>query len=293
VASVPTEPVATDGGGDAPRGTTKGIDISNHQASVDWQSAKSDGVKVAYLKASEGKDFEDDTYESKRDGAAKAGVVTGAYDFARPGSSTSDVREDARREAEHFLAASNVKQGDLAPVLDLEDAGSLTPDELALWTETWVDTVAQKTGARPMIYTSPGFWDAHVNDDGSIAEKTDLWVAHWGVDSPDVPGKWDTWSVWQKSSAGGVKGLDGSVDVNEFRDPSQIIVGGSGRTTQVPEQRQPQQVAPPAPKPAPTPKPEPMPVTQQAPAPPPPPVQQVAQTYSSYAQPAGCCSCCG
>jgi GH25 family lysozyme M1 (1,4-beta-N-acetylmuramidase) len=305
----------------------RGIDVSNHQPNIDWERVHDQGdVDVAYLKATEGKDFVDAYYDDHRREANAAGVTVGAYDFARPGSKSSDPRTDARLEAEHFLRVADVRPGDLAPVLDLEDDGGLTPEQLSVWTETWIDAVSEATGTKPVVYTSPGFWETEVGADSDIARKADLWVAHWGVDSPDVPGSFQGWQVWQQTSDGTVPGIDGRVDVNTFKDPSQITVAGGTpeqrteqrpeqRTEQRPEQRTEQRprpvsqitpddpeacsepTAPPAPAPAAAPVQQtvvqqaPAPVAQQAPPADPTVVPQ--DPSQAYAATASCCCCCG
>jgi len=47
--------------------------------------------------------------------------------------------------------------GNLAPVLDLENAGTLNPTQLSLWTRTWLDRATALTGRTPIIYTNGEF----------------------------------------------------------------------------------------------------------------------------------------
>jgi GH25 family lysozyme M1 (1,4-beta-N-acetylmuramidase) len=63
-----------------------------------------------------------------------------------------------------------------------------------------------------MIYTSPGFWSPL----GYGASQTTLWVAHWGVTHPLVPGSWSDYTFWQYSDSGSVAGISGAVDLDEF-----------------------------------------------------------------------------
>jgi GH25 family lysozyme M1 (1,4-beta-N-acetylmuramidase) len=206
----------------AGKSEVQAIDISGWQKNVDWQKVKGAGIDVAYLKASEGTSFQDKTYADKRAGAAKVGIVTGAYDYAKP-STAGGVENSAKAEAEHFLKTANVQKGDLAPALDLEDAGGLSKADLTKWVNTWADTVKAATGVQPVLYTSPSFWKSHVDDQGA-ADKYRLWIAHWGVNSPDVPGQFHGWSGWQYTSDGSVDGIDGRVDRDKVKDVSSLIV---------------------------------------------------------------------
>ncbi len=200
------------------------IDVSNHQGDIDWTKVRESGIRAAFLKASEGKDFVDATYADNRAEANAAGIPIGAYNYARPVSQTSDIEEDARLEAQHFLDTAQVASSDLRPVLDLEEAGPLNGDQMARWTRTWLDTVYEKTGVRPLIYTSPSFWNEKVNDTLGIADDYPLWIAHWGVDAPSVPGAFGDWEVWQRSSKGTVPGISGNVDEDTVKDPGSLVI---------------------------------------------------------------------
>jgi lysozyme len=204
----------------------KGIDISHWQGQIDWGKVRAADVRVAYIKASEGKDYVDPTYARNRTDSAAAGVVTGAYDFARPGSrNPGDVVADAKAEAEHFLATANIKPGDLAPVLDLEDAGSLNPDQLSQWATTWSDTVQAATGVKPLLYTSPSFFEDKIGNKDAVADKFRLWLAHWNTDTPRVPSQWQAWQGWQ-TGIGKVDGIAGDVDLDRFRNPAELVIPG-------------------------------------------------------------------
>lgn len=205
-----------------PHGAVQGIDVSNHQGSIDWEAVRKDGVRVAYLKATEHTGFTDAYYAANRSEANDAGVVVGAYHFARPDREGGSVEADARAEAKHFLSVAKPRSGDLVPALDLE-ATELTPSETTRWTETWLETVAHATGRNPIIYTSPSFWENQVADSGRIAERYPLWVAHWGVSSPDTPGAWDSWKGWQYTSDGSVDGIAGRVDRNKVQARSLVL----------------------------------------------------------------------
>jgi len=209
-----------------PGGAIKAMDISNHQGKVDWAAIKGDGIQTAYLKSSEGKHFVDGTYAGNRAGAAAQGIPTGAYDFARPGNVIpGDVVADAKAEAEHFLSTAGITKDDLAPALDLENAGSLNQAQLAQWVKTWGETVKDATGSTPALYVSPSFWNAKVGANADAAKGYKLWVADWGVSNPSVLTGWHSWAGWQTSSHGAVAGITGRVDIDVVQNPSALLVG--------------------------------------------------------------------
>ena len=66
-----------------------------------------------------------------------------------------------------------------------------------------------------MIYTSPTFWRDAMADTTEFANHP-LWLAHYGTDTPDVPGGWKFATIHQYSSEGQVPGINGPVDKNTF-----------------------------------------------------------------------------
>jgi len=223
----------------------RGVDVSNHQDRIDWERVRADGVAFAYVKASEGMTFADPKYTAHVGGAHAARIRTGAYHFARPDTNSSDVRRDARAEADFFLALARPRSGDLLPALDLETAG-LPPDSMVAWARAWLDRVRRAIGARPILYTYPSFWDALGGT--SAFRLHPLWIANYEVSEPHLPGAWRRYAIWQYTASGTVDGIPGRVDLNRLGDGVRLtdITYRPGR-----RQARPQQNLPgPVPKPA-------------------------------------------
>ena len=55
--------------------------------------------------------------------------------------------------------------------------------------QTWLDRVRTTLGAKPIIYTSPNFWETAMGDTTQFADEGYrlLWIAHWDVPEPSVP----------------------------------------------------------------------------------------------------------
>ncbi len=227
-----------------------GIDVSRyqHNPSIDWGAVDRDGVGFAFIKATEGVGYTNAYYSADAKASAAAGIYRGAYHFARPDTRTGDAAAEARYFA--GVVGSQRVAGTLPPVLDLEASGGLSVSALTAWTTTWLTTVEQLTGRTPIIYVSPSFWEHYLGNSRAFA-RYPLWIAHYGVSAPRVPGGWPTWTFWQGTSTGRVSGIVGNVDLNAFQ----------GTNTQL---RALALVAPtpaPAPTPTPTPTPSPPPVT--------------------------------
>ncbi len=169
------------------------------------------------IKASESTDYVDPMYATNRAAAQAAGMWTGAYHFARP----STAAGDAVAEADHFAATVKLGAGDLIPALDIEVTGGLTPSALTAWVTAWLQETTTRLGVKPMVYTSPAFWQKYLADTRSIADLgyKVLWVAHWGVSQPTVPAQnWGGhgWTFWQYDDCGTVPGISGCVDLDRY-----------------------------------------------------------------------------
>ena len=197
---------------------TEGIDVSHWQNTIDWTQVAAAGKRFAFMKASEGTTLADPTYATNRSQAKAVGLYVGAYHFARPDRTPGD----AVAEADYFLAMSQLEAGDLVPVLDLEDAGGLSPAELQEWVKGYLGRIYERTGAHAMIYASPTFWKNAMGDTTWFATNGYgmVWVAHWtSGPAPTVPAQnWGGtgWTFWQYTSSGSVPGISGRVDLDRF-----------------------------------------------------------------------------
>jgi lysozyme len=196
-----------------------GVDVASHQhpfdMGIDWWQVRAAGVSFAFVKADEGPVsagryvnpwFHRDTSEARA-----AGLLTGAYHYARPRWPLSSAESDARA----FVRTVGPTLGGaaLSPALDLEETGGLGPSALADWAGRWVRTVEALTGYRPMVYTGLFFWADQVASTPELSEYP-LWFARYG-DAPGLlPGGWWTWSFWQFTKQGRVPGIIGDVDLN-------------------------------------------------------------------------------
>ena len=204
-----------------PAGALPGIDVSNHQGAIDWSLVAASGTRFAFAKATEGRTFIDPMYAANEAGSALSGVAFGAYHFARPDGTAND----AVIEADHFVDVAQPEPGHLIPVVDIERTGDLSQAQLTQWILDWLGRVTERIGVRPMVYTSPHGWETRTGDTTAVADAgyAMLWVAHWGVASPTVPGgNWggNGWTFWQYGNCGAIPGIDGCVDVDWYETGS-------------------------------------------------------------------------
>jgi lysozyme len=200
-----------------------GIDVSHHQERINWPMVHGKGYSFAYIKSTQGEDWQDPDYEKNLNGAKHAHMGVGCYHFATPGSwpygRPYNLAADAKLEALDFVYRSErcLKPGNLRPALDLEDDGSgnikkLSPQELADWVTVWMSIVEKRIGAKPILYGFRYPLKAG-NADKKILEY-DLWLADY-TDPPNSE-PWAKPLLWQYSRKGRVKGISGDIDLDRF-----------------------------------------------------------------------------
>jgi GH25 family lysozyme M1 (1,4-beta-N-acetylmuramidase) len=203
-------------------GRAKGLDVSNWNGTIRWGRVASAGYRFAFGKATEGTTYVDAAFTRNRNGSEAAGLVFGAYHFARPGgTSVAAATAGAIAQADHFLAIASPQPGELPPVLDLETTGKLPARRLLAWTLAWLAEIDARTGVAPFVYTSPLFWSKRVgNSIAAAAAGTPLWIAHWTAAShPSVPAKnWNGtgWTFWQWTDCVAVRGIRHCADADRL-----------------------------------------------------------------------------
>jgi GH25 family lysozyme M1 (1,4-beta-N-acetylmuramidase) len=191
----------------------KGLDVSNWNGRIAWAKVYGAGYRFAFGKATEGTSYTDATYTTNRNGSETAGLVYGAYHFARPtGATLAGATASAIAQANHFLAVAGPQPGELPPVLDLETTGNLGRVRLLAWTLAWLGQVYARTGVQPFLYSSPNFWKANLgNSTAAAAAGTELWIAHWTSSiNPLVPAQnWNGtgWTFWQWTNCASIPGV--------------------------------------------------------------------------------------
>lgn len=202
-----------------------GIDVSHWQGTINWSKVKAAGMQFAFMKATESTTYTDTQLATNWAGVQAAGLYRGAYHFARPKVGTAPA------QAKYFVSKVGSFQGagTLPPVLDLEASGGLGVTALRSWTATWLETVEQLTGRTPIIYVSPAFWEHYLGNSTAFT-RYPLWIAHYGVTTPRVPGGWPTWTFWQRTSSGTVSGISGNVDMNRFNGTTAQLAALSNTT---------------------------------------------------------------
>ncbi|MFE5774874.1 MULTISPECIES: GH25 family lysozyme [Brachybacterium] len=180
-----------------------GQDVSTYQGSVDWKAQMSKGSRYAFIKATEGNTWHSSTFSQQYSSATKAGIIRGAYHFARPDSGGPEKQVDA------FLNGGGGWSADgrtLPGMLDLESVSGvpanfgLSQKEMQTWISGFISAYRSAVGRRPMIYTNANWWDKYVGD--FAPAHTPMQIAYYSSKKPtNLPGRWWDWDMWQFSDS--------------------------------------------------------------------------------------------
>ena len=243
-------------------GRIHGSDISRWQhpndQPIDFKMMFDAGMRFVLIKASDAQEKADiETMKwlvGDRNAAQAAGLYTGMYHFAYLPNSTDEayVIRDAKAQAQKVIwrlaSLGGYNERDLPLALDLENncvkknssgacIKTLPRSLVTLWAETWLQTVEEKTGRKPFLYSYSQFLES-ATARSEILRQYPLWLAHYTINPADPiaqPGQktigcyvhsWSTancssqWQIWQYSSCGIAKkyGVPSArLDLNVFR----------------------------------------------------------------------------
>jgi GH25 family lysozyme M1 (1,4-beta-N-acetylmuramidase) len=185
-----------------------GHDVSGHQGPVDWPGAAGAGAKFVYIKATEGTGFVNPQFAQQYNGSYNAGLIRGAYHFARPDIS------DGASQARYFLAHGGGWSADgktLPGALDAEynpygeTCYGKDTAGMAAWIHDFSDTYRTATGRFPTIYTSTSWWKRCTANNGGFGGNP-LWIARYNTVIGELPSGWSVHTIWQFADRGTLPG---------------------------------------------------------------------------------------
>ena len=192
----------------------KGIDVSKHQGTIDWNLVAQDGVEFAFIRVGyrgygTGKLMEDEFFEENIKGALSAGIKTGVYFYSQ-----AVTEEELLEEAAFVLEKIAPYKIECPVVFDVERVSgaegrmdALSVEERTSLALLFCQTIEQ-AGYKPMIY--------HNTEMGVMLLRLEVLEAY---------GKWFAaysdkfyypyeYKIWQYSQSGTVQGIQGNVDLN-------------------------------------------------------------------------------
>lgn len=186
-----------------------GIDISHYQGEIDWEQLREAmiercPVRFIVIKATEGSNQLDNSFNDNFYQARENGFIRGAYHFW-------STKTSARSQADYFLKQVHLEDGDLPPVLDIEKKGNISVKDFQINVLTWLRIVEKHYGVKPIIYTYYKFKMDYLND--SVFNEYPYWIAHYYVEKVQYHGKW---KFWQHTDCGRLPGIKGYVDFDIY-----------------------------------------------------------------------------
>ncbi len=193
--------------------TIHGIDVSHHQAIIDWQEVKNmqdKNIKIgfAFIKATEGINDIDDNFRSNWVNSKAANLPRGAYHFFIASKS-------GKAQAENFIQTVVLQKGDLPPVLDIEQTYGASTEDLQQRTQYFLTMIEEAYKVKPIIYTNADFYETFL---AGAFDNYPLWVAHYATQ--DKPRIKRNWVFWQHNENGNVNGIETPADFNVFNGDS-------------------------------------------------------------------------
>lgn len=199
-----------------------GIDVSEHQADIDWQAVAGSGVEFAIIRAgyrgySQGGLFEDAYFRANIEGAYEAGLDVGIYFFSQATSA-----QEAEEEAEFLLSLLEDYPGAVSlPVFfdwetigveqartDGVDGATLTDCAIAFCQR--IEQAGYEAGI--YFYRNLGYFSY------DLPRLTDY--TWWAATLGEAPDFYYRHSFWQYSVTGTVDGISGDVDRNMMFIPA-------------------------------------------------------------------------
>lgn len=187
-----------------------GIDVSHWEGKIQFRKVRQAGIRVVYIKATQGRDIVDSDFERNYRDAERENLRIGFYHYVMARSV-----EEAKEEAAFFYDKIRDKKQHARPAMDFEVFGALSHGEVREISLQFLRELEARDGHRPVIYSDASNASG-VFDDDRLREYP-LWIAQYGVSKPDMENPWRRWSGWQYTDSGRVRGIDGRVDRDYFR----------------------------------------------------------------------------
>ncbi|GGO46351.1 hydrolase [Streptomyces daqingensis] len=185
--------------------SVEGVDVSSHNGDVPWSALYKQGVRFAYVKATEGTTYTNPKFAQQYNGSYKSGMIRGSYHFALPSNSSGAAQ--ANYFASHGGGWS--RDGKTLPgALDLEynPYGSAcygkSQKAMVDWISDFAKTYRARTSRHMVIYTSTTWWKKCTGNSSKFKSTSPLWIPSWGSSVGALPGGWPFQTFWQYSSTG-------------------------------------------------------------------------------------------
>ena len=207
---------------------SKGIDVSEHQGNINWDSVKAAGIEFAIIRIAYGQNSVDSKAIRNIEECIRVGIPFGVYTYSYALNINNAVNE------------ANLVIKTLAPykekikfpvVIDMEDADGYKSRQGMPSNDTLVSIcekeclMFEEAGYYAAIYANLNWFNNKLND--TRLDRFDKWVAQWSSKCTYNKG----YGMWQYTSSGTVNGISGRVDMNYAYKDYPAIINTSSTST--------------------------------------------------------------
>lgn len=188
-----------------------GVDVASYQGDIDWPKIDSQGVKFAFIKATEGSTFVDRCFQDNYNEATKTNIAIGAYHFFSYDSGGAT-------QAENFIKTVPKNNELLPPVVDVEFYGDnkmnpLKKAEVDPNLKELLNLLEQHYGKKPIIYATQKAYNLYLEEG---YEDYDIWIRNVFFKPTLDKHEWTFWQYADKGVLEGYDGEEGFIDLNVF-----------------------------------------------------------------------------
>ena len=188
-----------------------GVDVSHYQGTIDWKTLASQGIRFAFIKATEGSSYVDPCFEKNWSDASETVLRVGAYHFF---SFTSS----GETQADLFCNTVTSVENMIPPVIDVEYYGEYKSEkdisvfDVKKELRVLVDRMTAAYDLKPIIYASKETYETLIKEDFNDC---DLWIRSvYSRVSSNID-----WTFWQYSNRHVLDGYCGEerfIDMNVY-----------------------------------------------------------------------------
>lgn len=183
-----------------------GVDVSNYQGDIDWNVLEKQGVRFAFIKATEGSGHVDESVRKNLENAAETNIKLSAYHFF-------SFDSEGETQAANYISTVPADDIDMPPVVDIEyyaDKRKNKPskEEAESVLRPLLLELEEYYGVKPIIYTTFPVYCRYVKDNFS---EYPLWIRSVNFE-PDLI----EWKFWQYCDSGELEGYNGDEKCIDF-----------------------------------------------------------------------------
>ena len=125
-----------------------GIDVSHWEGRIDFRRVKEAGIRLVYIKATQGESEIDPDFERNYREAERENMRIGFYHYV-----TARDLSEAEAEAVFFWDRIKGKKQQARPVMDFEEFGDLSHKEVREISLRFLRELEERAGVKPVLYS--------------------------------------------------------------------------------------------------------------------------------------------